>query len=237
MAEETKVTMEECNGIHLYTDGSGKKYPSVTTVLDVVAYAKPIVQWANNLGFQRKKYDDELKRTADQGTYVHSMLQCIVDPSRGEMPVVLDPIMDYHVRKRVKGFRYMLEQNEGQWKNIFTEKPMISHKYEMGGTMDWFAEWRGKTTLFDFKTATGVRTKHLLQLGGYYLLCQENNLPFEQAGIILVKEDRTIMNIFEMGIIERCAEIFLNVKQYYYDHFFLEDAIRSKADIIDATTL
>jgi hypothetical protein len=225
------VKMEEVNNHHMYT-ADDKGYPSVTTILDVVAYSKYLMRWANNLGFNRVRYEDELNRTSTQGTFVHEMNQCLVDPEHGVMPSIKDPLTDYRVRKRVNHFSNKLKENEGHWRTIFAETPFVSHTYEIGGTMDWYAEWYQKETIFDYKTSSGLREKHILQLGGYYLLLSDNGFTPEQSAIILCKEDRCIFNFFDREIMERCANIFLDVYSYYKQHPYLTDVINNRATIV-----
>lgn len=225
------VKMTEKKGLHMYS-ADDKTYPSVTTILDCIGAPKNLMGWANSLGKRGITYEEELKRTAVQGTFVHEINQCLVDPEHGIMPTITDPLVDYYVRKRVQNFKFQLDQNAGHWKTIFSECPFVSHKYEIGGTMDWFSEWYELKTLFDYKTSAAVRAKHILQLGGYYLILQDNGIDMDRAGIILCKQDRCLINIFEMEVIKRCAEIFLRIRDYYYDHLFLEDAVVNKATII-----
>lgn len=225
------VTMISENEMHMYS-ADGKAYPSVTTILDIVAYTKQIVGWANSLGFKRIRYEDELNRTADQGTYVHEINQCLVDPEHGKMPIIKDPLTDYRVRKRTNNFAFKLKEHEGHWETVFTETPFVSHTYEIGGTMDWLSKWYDALTLFDYKTSSGLREKHILQLGGYNLILHDNGIDIDQAGIILCKEDRCLMNIFERDVIEKCSDIFLTIYDYYKKHPYLEDAIRNRPTIV-----
>lgn len=216
------VTMDDSQGIHLYTDGSGVSYPSVTTILHVVSYSEHIVRWANNLGFRHERYDDALNKSALEGTIMHALNQCFVDPEHGSEPYIQDPMILYYAKKRYENFRFFMKEHEGHWKTTFTEKAFISHTYQMGGTTDWLAEWHGKLTLFDYKSSSGLRQKHLLQLGGYLDLLDDNGIHIEQAGILLCKRDRCVPHIFEREIIEHCAEAFRTVHDYVEKSKFLD---------------
>lgn len=218
------VTMKSIAEQHLYS-ADGKEYPSVTTVLDALGAPKSLMKWANGLGRRGVNYEDELNRTAVQGTFVHEINQCIVDPEAGHMPTIKDPLVDYYVRKRVQNFQYTLKQHEGQWKTIFTETPFVSHTYRIGGTMDWFTDWYGKKTLFDFKTSSAVRPKHLMQLGGYRLILSDNDIDIDQAGIILCKQDRCQIFIFDISDVNHFADIFINIRDYYDDSAYLSHTI------------
>lgn len=231
MPQGKEVTMESINGAHLYC-ADGKTYPSVTTILSIVAYSQQLMKWANSLGMRRIDYQTELDRTAVQGTYVHEINQCIVDPENGKMPAIGDPLTEYRVRKRVNNFKAKLDEHDGHWSTIFAEKPFVSHTYELGGTMDWCANWYEKTTLFDYKTSAAVRDKHVLQLGGYNLMLHDNGIDIDQGGIILCKEDRCLINIFDKETLDKAADIFLSIYDYYKKHDWLANVILNGATTI-----
>lgn len=232
MSENTStITMDDSQGFHMYQK-DGKSYPSVTTILGVVSYNKFIVRWANRLGFQHKDYEEALKQTADEGTLMHAGAQALVDPEHGAMPVIKDALTEYYVRQRLDGLRLKLKFHEGNWSTIFTESPFVSDTYGIGGTLDWYSMWYGKKTLFDFKSSSGLRDKHLLQLGGYDLILQDNGITIDQAGIILVKRDNCIINIFDRPIINELAKYFLTVKQYYYESKRTTEIVSASAEIL-----
>ena len=77
---QSSVELVTKYGNHLYQSDQ-KTYPSVTTILDCVAYNQHIVGWANYLGFKHIRYEDTLKQTADRGTYVHAFNQYYVASS------------------------------------------------------------------------------------------------------------------------------------------------------------
>lgn len=221
------VKMDDSQGYHLYTDGSGSCYPSVTTILHAVSYSEHIVRWANNLGFRHERYEDTLNRTAVEGTIMHALNQCFVDPDHGEIPSIQDPMLLYYAKKRNENFRIFMKEHEGHWKTFLTEHAFISHTYKMGGTTDWLADWHGKLTLFDYKSSSGLRQKHLLQLGGYLDLLDDNGIHIDQAGILLCRRDRCIPHIFDRQIIEHCADIFRTVHRYADQSKFLDELVYS----------
>lgn len=219
------VTMDDSTGRHFYCGDEGQRYPSVTTVLDSVAYNKTIVGWANSLGFRHIKYEDELNRTAMEGTFMHAYAQCIVDPEKGKEPQIVDPLTRYYVTQRVTNLRMKLDAHRGYWNTIFSEQPFISKTYEIGGTIDWYTEWYGKKTIFDFKSSRAVRDKHLLQLGGYYHGLIDNGEEPEQAGIILVGRDLCTINLIDLPTLQRAAEMFDVVHHWYKVHQELDTVL------------
>lgn len=222
MPHGNEVHMKSLHDLHMY-EHDGKTYPSVTTVLQCVAYNRNIVDWANWLGLQHMNYAKTLDATAREGTLAHAHAQKLVDPENGAIPELADPLTEYYVKSRMRHFKEKIDQYEGRWKTIYTEHPMVSHTYEIGGTMDWYAEWDGVPTLFDFKTSKGVRDKHLLQLGGYRLMMMDNDLPVEQAGIIIIGRDFCRFSIFDIDTIKLASEWFLKVHEWYKIHQKLDE--------------
>lgn len=219
------IVLDQTKERHFYTRGDGISYPSVTTILDAVAYNKQIVQWANSLGFRRINYSKELDSVSEEGSAMHALAQCIVDPEHGKPLHVKEPLIDYYARQRAEGLRLKLESHKGHWQTIFTEASFLSPSYEIGGTIDWYTMWYDRKTLFDFKSSKSLRTKHLLQLGGYDLICQDNGEVIDQAGIILVKRDNCVIHIFERELIDVFAKAFLKVKDWYYASKELDEII------------
>lgn len=222
-----QVTMDDSQGCHMYSDGPNVRYPSVTTILHAVSYSEHIVRWANNLGFRHERYEEVLNKTAVEGTIMHALNQTFVDPDHPGEIMAADPMIAYYARKRHDNFRFFMKEHEGHWKTILSERAFISHTYRMGGTTDWLCDWHGKLTLFDYKSSSGLRQKHLLQLGGYLDLLDDNGIHIEQAGILLCKRDRCTPHIFEREIIEHCAEAFRTVHSYVERSKFLDTIIYS----------
>lgn len=222
-------------GNHLYC-ADGATYPSVTTVLDIVAYSSHLMGWSNYLGFKKIRYEDVLNQAANRGTYVHAINQCYVDPAHGVMPRIPNAGMESEVRNRSNNFLYELRKAKGHWSTIFSETPFVSHTYQIGGTVDWYAEWYGKKTLFDFKTSSGLREKHIIQVGGYYYGLTDNGISIDQACIILCKEDRCLFYFIDLPMLQRCGQIFFQIYEYYKSHEWLQQQITQLTKPIIPTT-
>jgi hypothetical protein len=64
----------------------------------------------------------------------------------------------------------------GRYKFISVEEQLVSETHGYGGTMDGVAEdSKGRLVLIDFKTSDGVYMDHLVQLGAYRILWNENH--------------------------------------------------------------
>lgn len=224
---------------HVYfntADPAGPRYTSITTVLNSMGYPKPLIHWANSLGFRRIQYEVELQKSAEAGTALHSGAQHIVDPSSApKLPKLKDPLMDYYMRKRLDCLKARLEL-EKPWKTIFTETTFFSKKYEIAGTIDWFCEFRGCPTIGDFKSSSGIREKHLFQLGGYGILLEENGIRFDRAMILLCKEDNCIIHMFPKSVIQQMGYYFLTVKEYGMNYNKATEFIRDRQHLLELPT-
>lgn len=229
------VTMTNHHGAHLYS-ANGVTYPSVTTVLDIVAYNSHLMGWSNYLGFKKIRYEDELNRAANRGTYVHAFNQCYVDPANGIFPRIQNPALESDVRNRSNNFLYELRKAKGNWKTIFTETPFLSDTYQIGGTVDWYAEWYGKKTLFDFKTSSGLREKHVIQIGGYYYGLTDNGLQVDQGCIIICREDRCYFYFVDLDRLKRFGDVFFQIYDYYKSHEWVQQQISQLTKPIIPTT-
>ena len=170
--------------MHIYTCESGLEVPSVTTILKILG-SEEIIRWANYLGTQFINYDEEMDRTADIGTIIHSCVQHVVDPDAPNEVVEFKNEFDADYYARItERFRKFI--SHFSYRTIFTEKSLVSESLGYGGTLDWYCEMAGFKMLNDFKSSKQVRLKHLLQLGGYYSLLKEHGYDVDGASIIII---------------------------------------------------
>lgn len=229
------IMLDDTAENHVYQSGQAR-YHSVTTILDAISYNRFLMKWSNNLGFRHIKYQDELAKSAAIGTAVHSNAQALVDPQNGKVAHVADPLQDHYIRKRTNTLRTRLdlEKRKCPWYTIFTEKTFISHKYQIAGTIDWFVRFYGQPTIADFKSSSGMREKHIFQLGGYSLLMDDNGIEWERAMIILCKEDNAIIHMYPKKVIQDAAKYFLLVKDYGAAHNLITDIINDRQYVLES---
>ena len=64
------------NAEHInYKNSKDELVPSVTTILKVLAKDDVLMIWANNLGWRRKSYKDELDKSSIIGTTAHAFCE------------------------------------------------------------------------------------------------------------------------------------------------------------------
>jgi hypothetical protein len=206
----------------IYKNKDGKRLVGVTTVCGVLN--KPaLLQWANKIGLMGIEMNEFVDDKSDIGSLTHDLctkyLQGIWN---GEF------IRSYYEESKVifriycKGVdtdAYTLSQIEQAeqafnsfkaWYEshkvelISAEQPLVSENYQYGGCYDVYAKVDGKLTLLDFKTGSAIYPEHILQVaGGYGLLFQENNMPYDQVRILNIPRTDN----------ENWGELIVNTKQ------------------------
>jgi hypothetical protein len=188
----------------------GKKFPSVTSILDVLN--KPqLVNWAVrltrdsleqelftlqranslqdlNAGSLLAKSASEHNRVknaaADHGIDIHRRIAAYVDDKFSYMSKnARDPV--------IKAFRAW--QDEAQFVPNASEKLVISGEHEYAGSADLIGTLDGRLALLDIKTGRGVYPEYKLQLAAYAVAWSEMTGHFpEVCANLHVKSDFTI---------------------------------------------
>lgn len=141
----------------VYETPSGKRYPSITTVLSLLS-RDSIMAWRKRVG------EEEANRISTQagtrGTAVHKLAEDYVnnDPewSKKAMPAnlftfnTIKPLLDKHLN------------------NVWIqEAPLYSDRLEIAGRVDCIAEWDGELAIIDYKTSR--RPKKLENIQNYLI--------------------------------------------------------------------
>lgn len=164
-APETAI--RDNNRIHtVYKSEDGKRLPSVTTILSVLA--KPaLIKWAHGLGLKGIDMDSYRDELADIGKLAHRM---ILDHLRGDKtdtahytPAQIDLAENAFLK-------YLEWERQHKVEPMLVETPMVSLTHGFGGTPDFIGKVDGVLTLMDYKTGKGIYPEYFYQLGGYSLL-------------------------------------------------------------------
>ena len=203
--------MIEENGLHIYKCADGKKVNSVTYYLKVLG-SESIVKWSNYLGFNHRKYEDELEYAADVGSQVHESLHAYLDKSYKPHTIISDSFAEEMSEMAIMNLKSLFR--DIPYETIYTEKEFASSKLGYGGTIDWYVKIGSRKFLGDFKTSKRVYNKHLLQLGGYYNLMKEAGEEPDGAFILRLKGlDRKIFFV-SVDQLKYLGEIFNFLVKY-----------------------
>ena len=198
-----------------YKNLAGEVIPSVTTALNELS--KPaLVPWANRLGLDGidlNRYKDAL---ADVGTLTHHLIVCRVTD---ELPEV-DEFTPEQLSLAEGCFKKYLEwEQKNPVTCVFAEKPLISERYQYGGTPDLYAICNGRLMLVDFKTsASGIFTDMFYQVAAYRQLLLEDNCGVDGVSILRLGRgtqegaEEKILTSYELDngfeIFIRCLDIY-----------------------------
>ena len=152
------------NGFRFYNI-DGKNYPSVTSILGIKK-KEGLEQWRKNVGEEAAKW--EMARAARRGKATHTLVEQYL---KGEPQIIRDVLP-------VGMFR-LLKPYLDQINNIHClERIMYSHKLTLAGQVDCIAEYNGKLSVIDFKTANKERIDSWNE--SYYLQCTAYAIMYEE---------------------------------------------------------
>jgi len=197
-----------------YYNKEGKRLPGTTTVLGILN--KPLlVPWANNLGLQGINVRDYVDDKADIGTLVHEMMFCDLkeqDTDTSYYTAVQIEIAHNSYKK------YLDWKNQHTIEPIVLEEPLVSEKYQFGGTIDNYCLLDGVPTLIDYKTCKALYLEHFIQVCAYRQILKENKYKVKNSAILRV--GRVEMEGFEFQPIspmkiKLCWELFKHCLKIY----------------------
>jgi hypothetical protein len=135
----------------------GEKYPSVTTILQVIA--KPgLMYFYGKHGIEGA--EEKKMEAADIGTLAHQTIEKILKREITSMSQG-----DEMVKEPVKAFFDWREKNK--FKPIKMEMTVHSKKHKYAGTLDAVGYLRDKLAVIDFKTSNKIWPEYALQIAAY----------------------------------------------------------------------
>ena len=178
-----KTKGKRIDGFRFYNI-DGKNYPSITTVLGI-RKTEQLKGWREKIGEGVANW--EMGRAARRGKSFHTLVEQYI---KGETPSIRDVLP--------LGLFKLLKPYIDQIDNIhLLEAIMYSKKLTVAGQVDCVAEYNGKLSVIDFKTANKERQEswidnYFLQTTAYAHMYEETfGTPIEQIVILIAREDGT----------------------------------------------
>ena len=180
---------KKVDGFRFY-DIDGKAYPSVTSVLGIKKKAE-LQGWREKIGENVANW--EMGRAARRGKATHTLieqyLKGLTPSERGVLPLGLFKLLKPYI---------------DQIDNIhMLETIMYSPKLTIAGQVDCIAEYNGKLSVIDFKTANKERQEswidnYFLQTTAYAQMYEETyGKSIDQIVILLASEDGSVQNFIK----------------------------------------
>ena len=215
-----KTKGKRIDGFRFYNI-DGKNYPSITTVLGI-RKTEQLKGWREKIGEGVANW--EMGRAARRGKSFHTLVEQYL---KGETPSIRD-VLPIGLFKLMKPYIDQID-------NIhLLEAIMYSPKLTIAGQVDCVAEYNGKLSVIDFKTANKERQEdwienYFLQTTAYAHMFEETfGKPVEQVVILLASEDGTVQT-FVKNKADYEEELSKSIQNFYkYFEEKTKDKIASK---------
>lgn len=171
-----------------YRTLSGKKVPSVTTVLGTIA--KPwLVRWANGLGLRGIDSTQYVDETAVVGTLAHAWIEHHLRGEKFPRELMSEFSAEHEAGARNAWAAYLEWRKAHTVVPLLVEAQLVSERMRVGGTVDLLAEVDGRLEVVDFKTSVRVYDSHVVQLAAYRSLLEEHGHRVEAVRVVLLPRD------------------------------------------------
>lgn len=171
----------------VYEIPGGEKYPSITTVLS--AYnKKALFEWRARVG--EEEANRISRKASSRGTKLHTVCESyLLNEITSEKMQLMMP----DTKSLFLQLKPYIDENVGSVYGI--EQPLYSHELGVAGRCDCIAEWNGKISIIDYKTASREKDEDGIQ--NYFMQCSAyaemfgeiTNREIEQIVVAIAVED------------------------------------------------
>jgi len=171
------------NGTRVYATPDGQRYPSVTTILSEHG-REAIEAWRARIG--EAEANKISTRAASRGTRLHSYTESYLKNES------IDFGANIFTQELFNTFKPVLSAIS----NIHClETRLFSHHLRLAGTVDCIAEYEGRLSIIDFKTASKPKQhdwihNYFMQCSAYAIMYEElTGIPVPQLVVLVAVED------------------------------------------------
>ena len=178
----------------LYQTPSGKKYPSITTVLGHFGKHK-LMEWRKAVG--EEEANRVSARAAGRGTALHTICERYID----NIDDVFGEKTMPHVKAMFNSIKPVIDDRVGRV--YLQEKPLFSDHLRIAGRVDLIAEFDGVISIIDFKTSSRVKTEddikdYFEQESAYAIMFEERTkIPVVNLVTIMAVENSSTPLVFK----------------------------------------
>jgi hypothetical protein len=200
-----------------YYNQLGLEIPSVTTVLKILN--KPeLVNWANYMGFKKKKVKDILDESSYIGTSVHELI------AKSSKSFFIN-LKSYKNNKEIMNCYDAFKKWKIEYDVEQLESEISLSCMDFGGTIDSISHIHtlNRISLIDYKTSSNIYASMFLQLGGYLRLLIEHKYKIELAGILqLNKQNKKYKFIYQpIDNLSEYIDLFNKLVEVYKEWTYL----------------
>ena len=200
------------DGKRYYTSPSGKRLPSVTTVVGAMK-KQAIMEWRNRVGEVEANRISKL--ATGRGNRVHDLAERYLKNEKiewvREMP------------DSVEMFRTLIPHLHRINNIHYIEQTLWSEQIGLAGRVDLIAEWDGVLSVIDFKTSKKIKKKediqeYFAQCTAYAGMYEEHvSVPIDQIVIVMAVENEEPLIFIEktgdhINTLLEHIEFYLNKK-------------------------
>lgn len=161
-----------------YKNAAGESVPGVTTIIGRFKDSGPLLFWAfgqGKLAEQGKISNlyDKRDEAAEAGTLAHALIEATIHGGDPAALCAAHPIAETREKAWNAWNQYKKWAAQTGIEIVATEMPLVSEKYQFGGTPDAIGRLGGELVLLDWKTSNGVYQDYLIQLAAYKVLIEE----------------------------------------------------------------
>jgi genome maintenance exonuclease 1 len=184
-------------------------YPSITTILGSLP-SEGLDAWRARVG--EKAAAKISKDATERGTELHSHLEDILH----NQEVDLNGCSAF-MRQMVKSSAVYLDNINTVYQ---VESVLWSHALKVAGSVDCVADWKGKLSIIDFKTANKAKLKeyiysYFLQTTAYALMFKEMyNVPVDDV-VVMIAVEGSETQIFEAKVADYTEPLKEVIAQYH----------------------
>jgi len=200
------------DGKRYYTSPSGKRLPSVTTVVGAMK-KQAIMEWRNRVGEVEANRISKL--ATGRGNRVHDLAERYL---KNEEIVWVREMPD-----SVEMFRTLIPHLHRINNIHYIEQALWSERIGLAGRVDLIAEWDGVLSVIDFKTSKKIKKKEDIQ--DYFAQCtayagmyeEHVSVPVDQIVIVMAVENEEPLIFIEktgdhINTLLEHIEFYLNKK-------------------------
>lgn len=214
MPDLKQLPTDESTGERFYVTPSGKKLPSVTTVLGHFK-KKAMIEWRNRVGHEEANRIST--RASTRGTKFHNMMESYLRNEDGFLKEVMPDM---------KQAFFDMTKTLDLIDNIrYIESPLYSEKLGVAGRTDCIAEYDGVLSIIDFKTSLKEKKEEWIEnyfeQGTAYALMYEELVgePINQIVILISVDGMEKPQIFIRDKIHYVQNLLEKIHLYKQEKF------------------
>lgn len=194
-----------------YVTPSGKRYPSVTTVLGSKS-KQGLEDWKNRVGEKEAKRVSH--HAATRGTKVHDLIERYLKNEEIRADSVKNPM----ILSNLKSLTPLFDKHISAV--ICLEKALYSDSLKLAGRVDCIAKFNGILSIIDFKTSAKPKkrewiTDYFLQQAAYAMMFEELSGLKTRQLVTIISVDYTFPQVFVEEFDDWKQELITEVKLFH----------------------